>query len=59
MDMDTTLGKVALFGDKHTTHSVKGVEYKGTGMSMKHKFQLPGVKASMQAVKANVFNSFK
>lgn len=59
MDMDTTLGKVALFGDKHTTHAVKGVEYKGTGMSMKHKYQLPGVKASMQAVKANVFNSFK
>ena len=59
MDMETTLGKVSLFGDKHTTHSVKGVEYTGTGMSMKHKFDLPGVKASIQAVKANVFASFK
>ena len=59
MDMETTLGKVSLFGDKHTTHSVKGVEYTGTGMTMKHKYQLPGVKASMQAVKATIFNSFK
>lgn len=59
MDMETTLGKVSLFGDKHTTHTVKGVEYAGTGMSIKHKYQLPGVKASMQAVKANIFNSFK
>ena len=58
-DLKTTLGKVSLFGDKHTTHSVKGVEYTGTGISMKHKFDLPGVKASIQAVKANVFASFK
>ena len=59
MDMETTLGKVSLFGDKHTTHYVKGVEYTGTGMSMKHKYHQPGVKAAMQAVKATVFNSFK
>ena len=59
MDLDTTLGKVSLFGDKHTTHSVKGVEYTGTGMSLKHKYTLPGVKASIQASKALIFASFK
>ncbi len=59
MDLETTLGKVSLFGDKHTTHSVKGVEYTGTGMSLKHKYQLPGVKASIQATKAVIFASFK
>lgn len=59
MNLETTLGKVTLFGDKHTTHTVKGVEYNGTGMSIKHKYTLPGVKASIQASKAVIFASFK
>lgn len=59
MDLETTLGKVSLFGDKHVTHTVKGTEYAGTGITLKHKYTLPGVKASIQASKSAVFNSFK
>lgn len=53
------ISDVQLFGDKHTTHTVKGVDYKGTGFTIRQKTIIPGVKAAIAAAKADIFSKIQ
>lgn len=54
----TTLANVEMYGDKHTTSVVKGTEYQGTGMTLKQKFNLPGLQMAHSVVKKDIYSSF-
>lgn len=57
-DLKTSIADLDIYGDKNTVATVKGVEYHGTGITIKQKVIAPGVKAAVNAAKASVYASF-
>lgn len=54
----TSIADVEIYGDKEVTHTVKGVEYHGTAITVKQKVHAQGAKTAFNAAKAAVYASF-